>query len=57
VHANQLSSWKKLLLAGAAGLFDDCRTHKETSADQDELYTQTGRPKLEVDFPKNCVAF
>ena len=53
VHTNQVSAWKRQLLAGAPELFADGRGHKdETSAAEDELYEQIGRLKMEVEWLK-----
>ena len=53
VHAGQVSSWKQRLLAGAAELFADGRSQKdERSADEQELYAQIGRLKMEVEWLK-----
>ena len=44
VHAGQVTAWKKLLLSGAASLFEDRRGRKpdDVSADEQELYEQIG---------------
>ncbi len=53
VHTNQVSTWKKQLLAGAPELFADRRGRPpETSADEQELYEQIGRLKMEVEWLK-----
>jgi transposase-like protein len=53
VHASQVSSWKQRLLAGAAELFADGRSRKdEQTADEQELYAQIGRLKMEVEWLK-----
>jgi len=54
VHANQVSSWKKRLLEGAGELFADGRRGKEEgAANEEELYEQIGRLKMEVEWLKN----
>jgi len=54
VHANQISSWKRQLLDGVPELFADGRRRKEheSSANEQELYEQIGRLKMEVEWLK-----
>ena len=58
VHAGQVAAWKKQLLEGAAGLFEDGRSQRAAAAaagDQ-ELYEQIGRLKMEVEWLKKKAA-
>ena len=53
VHSGQVTAWKKQLLAGAPELFADGRRRREErSADEEELYEQIGRLKMEVEWLK-----
>jgi transposase-like protein len=54
VHAGQVTAWKKQLLSGAAELFEDRRGRRpdESAADEQELYEQIGRLKMEVEWLK-----
>ena len=53
IHTSQVTAWKKRLLAGAPELFADGRTRQaESSADEQELYEQIGRLKMEVEWLK-----
>ena len=58
VHTSQVTAWKKLLLERAAGLFEDGRVKRrdESSADEQELYEQIGRLKMEVEWLKKKAA-
>jgi hypothetical protein len=53
-HAGQFTAWKKQLLAGAAGLFEDGRSKRAAAdaANDQELYEQIGRLKKEVEWLK-----
>jgi transposase-like protein len=53
VHASQVTAWKKQLLAGVPELFADQRSRQdEASADEEALYEQIGRLKMEVEWLK-----
>jgi putative transposase len=53
IHTSQVTAWKKLLLSGAPELFADGRSRQdESSADEQELYEQIGRLKMEVEWLK-----
>lgn len=53
VHTSQVTSWKKYLLEQAVGLFEDGRGRgDESAADEQELYEQIGRLKMEVEWLK-----
>jgi transposase-like protein len=58
VHASQIASWKRQLLDGVPELFADGRSRKsdEASADEEELYEQIGRLKMEVEWLKKKAA-
>lgn len=54
VHTSQVTAWKKQLLDQAAELFEDGRRkqREDQSADEQELYEQIGRLKMEVEWLK-----
>jgi putative transposase len=54
VHTSQVTAWKKQLLEQAAELFEDGRRKQrdERTADEQELYEQIGRLKMEVEWLK-----
>lgn len=53
VHTSQVTAWKKQLLTGVPELFADGRSRQaDTSADEQELYEQIGRLKMEVEWLK-----
>ncbi len=54
VHTSQVTAWKKRLLEGVSELFADGRRKRtdEQAADEQELYEQIGRLKMEVEWLK-----
>lgn len=53
IHSSQVTAWKKQLLSGAPELFVDGRKRRdESTADEEELYEQIGRLKMEVEWLK-----
>ena len=57
IHGNQVSSWKRKLLEEAAALFEDGRKKsRKDEADEDELYEQIGRLKMELEWLKKKAA-
>lgn len=54
VHASQVTAWKKRLLEGVSDLFADGRrrSSEDGGADEEELYQQIGRLKMEVEWLK-----
>ena len=58
VHVGQITAWKKQLLEGAPELFEDGRGNRanEVTANDQELYEQIGRLKMEVEWLKKKAA-
>lgn len=57
VHTGQVTAWKKQLLEGVPGLFEDGRAKRaEESTNDEELYEQIGRLKMEVEWLKKKAA-
>jgi len=53
IHTSQVTAWKKQLLSGATELFADGRSRQaESSAEEQQLYEQIGRLKMEVEWLK-----
>lgn len=53
VHVSQVTAWKKQLLDQAPGLFEDGRGRQdEAAANEQELYEQIGRLKMQVEWLK-----
>ena len=51
VHPTMINSWKRVLLDGAAEVFDKGHhSHKHNESQVDDLYRQIGRLKGENDF-------
>ena len=57
VHGNQVSAWKRKLLEEATALFEDGRkVSKKDEANEEELYEQIGRLKMELEWLKKKAA-
>jgi len=57
VHVGQITAWKKQLLEGATELFEDGRGKRtEDATNEEELYEQIGRLKMEVEWLKKKAA-
>ena len=55
--AGQVAAWKKQLLEGVAELFEDGRGKRaEVATNEEELYEQIGRLKMEVEWLKKKAA-
>jgi hypothetical protein len=53
VHATQISAWKQRLLSGVPELFEDRRKkHRAEASNDQELFEQIGRLKMEVEWLK-----
>jgi putative transposase len=54
VHTSQITAWKKQLLSSATELFADGRRKRsdDQSANEQELFEQIGRLKMEVEWLK-----
>ncbi len=51
VHPTMIHQWKRLLLDGAADVFEKGRkSNKKAEAEVDELYKHIGKLKVERDF-------
>jgi transposase-like protein len=60
LHPNQVSQWKRQLLAEGATLFDNGssqRQQREVAKLETELYEQIGRLKMEVEWLKKSTQF
>jgi transposase len=56
VHPTQVATWKKQLVEEAETLFADKRRKDANAIDEQELYEQIGRLKVELEWLKKKVA-
>lgn len=56
VHPTQVATWKKQLLEEAESLFGDKRRKDAGAVDEQALYEQIGRLKVELEWLKKKVA-
>lgn len=59
LHATQINLWKKQLLEGAEGVFENGQGQKSKATDEPqsaELYEQIGRLKVQLEWLKKKVA-
>lgn len=56
VHPTLIHDWKRKLLAGAAGLFDNGVKAAPNETPQAELFEQIGRLKMELEWVKKKAA-
>ena len=57
IHTSQVTAWKKQLMGQVAELFVDGRQRRpDQTTDEQELYEQIGRLKMEVEWLKKKVA-
>jgi transposase-like protein len=57
IHTSQVKAWKKQLMDQVAELFADGRQRRgEQATDEQELYEQIGRLKMEVEWLKKKAA-
>ena len=57
IHTSKVTAWKKQLMAQVAELFADGRQRRPDQAtDEQELFEQIGRLKMEVEWLKKKVA-
>ena len=58
VHSTQIALWKKQLLDDASSIFEagSPKAEKQDTPSQDELYTEIGKLKVQLEWLKKKVA-
>ena len=57
LHPNQISTWKREFLQGAASVFDSPahRTNNPDDTEKEQLYSKIGKLQVSIDFLKKSL--